>query len=292
MRPPRPASVLWPGAGTRPVALLGHPVAHSLSPRLHNTVFRALALDLVYLALPVAPADLPTVVSALGSAGAAGANVTVPHKLAVHALCDELSEEAQLVGAVNTLVWRDGVLHGTTTDTTGLGRVLADTVEGLSGSMAVVLGTGGAARAAVVALGRAGADVAVIGRRHDEAQVLGELGHTAGAPWSRGLDLADSGVLAAIREARVVVNATVLGMKGEPLPPAFMDLRPGQVAHDLVYGQGTTPFVAAARNRGAVAHDGTAMLVAQAADSFAVWTGQQAPEGAYEQALADAPPTT
>jgi shikimate dehydrogenase len=276
----------WPSATTRLTALLGNPVAHSLSPQLHNTVFRGLGLDLVYVALPVAPSELAAAVAGLGAVGAVGANVTVPHKLAAFALCDELTAEARLVGAVNTLWWRDDALHGTTTDTTGLGRVLDASVVELAGSLSVVLGTGGAARAAVVALGRAGADVAVIGRDLDAAQLLSKLAMAAGAPASRALDLY-AGATSVVREAHVIVNATTLGMAGEALPEAFMQLHPGQVVHDLVYVNSVTPFVAAARDRGLSAHDGTAMLVAQAADAFEVWTGDAAPAGAYEAALGD-----
>ncbi|MFT5564236.1 MAG: shikimate dehydrogenase [Myxococcota bacterium] len=282
----------WPGGSTRLAALLGDPVAHSLSPQLHNTVFRGLGFDVVYVALRVAPADLASAIAGLGAVGALGANVTVPHKRAAYGLCAELTAEARLVGAVNTLSWRDGALYGTTTDTTGLGRVLGSTVPGIAGSVCVVLGTGGAARAAVVALGRAGAAVAVIGRDLDAARLLSALATTAGAPSSRALDLSASGITALVRDARVVLNATTLGMAGESLPAAFMELHDGQIAHDLVYGHGVTPFVAAALDRGVEAHDGTAMLVAQAADAFEVWTGGVAPVGSYEAALGGAASVT
>lgn len=271
-----------PGATTRPVVLLGDPVDHSLSPLLHNSAFRALDLDLVYLALRVDAADVATVIAALGATGCAGANVTVPHKLAAHAVCDELTGAAASTGAVNTLWWDDGLLHGDNTDVTGFGRVLAQ--HGADGP-AVVLGTGGAARAVVVALDRAGMEVAVVGRRPDAAGAVASL-----AGNGRVLDLADEGAVTdAVAAARTVVNATPLGMHGEPLPAPFHDLAPDQVVHDLVYVEGATPFLAAARAAGATAVDGRALLAAQAEDAFGRWTGRRPPAGLFDELLSRGP---
>lgn len=267
-----------PGAATRPVVLLGDPVDHSLSPLLHNTAFRMLDLDLVYLALPVAAADVEAVVRALGAVGCAGANVTVPHKLAAHALCDELTPVAELTGAVNTLWWDDGTLCGDNTDVTGFERVVDD--HGGAGGAAVVFGTGGAARAAAVALGRAGADVAVVGRRPAAADAVAQL--VGGA----GIDLADeASVGSAVARADTLVNATPLGMRGEELPAAFMAVSADQVVHDLVYARGDTPFVAAARASGATAVDGRALLAAQAEDAFERWTGHRPEAGLFADLL-------
>lgn len=267
-----------PGATTRPVVLLGDPVDHSLSPLLHNTAFRALDLDLVYLALPVAAAEVAGVIAALGAVGCAGVNVTVPHKLAAHAACDEVTEAAAATGAVNTLWWQDGSLHGDNTDVTGFERVLA---EHGGGGPAVVLGTGGAARAVVVALSRSGVEVVVVGRRPDAAAEVAAL-----ADGGRAVDLDDEqAVLDAVAAAGVVVNATPLGMHGESLPDPFHRLTAGQLAHDLVYVDGETPFLADARAAGAVAVDGRALLAAQAEDAFERWTGQRPPTGLFTRLL-------
>lgn len=269
-----------PSATTRPVVLLGDPVDHSLSPLLHNTAFRQLGLDLVYLALPVEAGDVACVLEALGAVGCAGANVTVPHKLAAHDACDELTGAAAATGAVNTLWWVDGRLHGDNTDVSGFGRVL----ERANGDgPAVVLGTGGAARAVVVALDRAGQPVTVVGRRLRAAERVAGLA-TSGA----ALDLAhEQAVTAAVEEAATVVNATPLGMGGERLPPTFHDLEPHQVVHDLVYVAGTTPFVAAAVARGATAVDGRELLAAQAEDAFERWIGRRPPGGLFATLLRD-----
>jgi shikimate dehydrogenase len=281
VRPPGP----WPTARTRVVALLGWPAAHSLSPVIHNAAFLETGADLVYLALPTPPAELRTVVHALGAVGAVGANVTVPHKQDVLAACDVLSDEAAAIGAVNTLVWGADGLEGHNTDASGLGRVLADEVGVTGGAPAVVLGTGGAARATVVALARLGCPVTVVGRRGDAADALAALAASAGAPGSDALALGDGDwVDQAVRDARIVCNATPLGMDHEPLPDAFMRLRAGQVAYDLVYSPPDTPFLVAARAAGAEAHHGLGMLVAQAADAFALWTGSAPPTGVMSAA--------
>jgi shikimate dehydrogenase len=271
------AGAPWPTASTRPVVLLGWPVRHSLSPVLHNAAFREQGLDLVYLALPVEPADLRSTVVTLGAVGAVGANVTVPHKLAVRDACDELTEEAELVGAVNTLAWGTDGLVGDNTDATGLAEaVLADDAAE-RGQPWVVLGTGGSARAVVVAAGRLGCPVTVVGRRRAAAEELADLAHRTGSPEAGAVDLADeAATTAAVVAARTVVNATPLGMAGEALPDPFQSLTPGQDAYDLVYGR-ATPFLTAAHEAGAGAHHGLGMLVGQAAASYRRWTGQDAP---------------
>lgn len=272
------AAVSWPSATTRPVVLLGDPVDHSLSPLLHNTAFRELGLDLTYLALPVPRGAVAEVVGALGTVGCAGANVTVPHKLAAFEACDELTEAARTTGAVNTLWWVDGVLHGDNTDVSGFGRVLD---EAGGDGPAVVLGTGGAARAIAVALDRAGFAVTVVGRRVAAAVEVAAL---VGAD---AVDLDDAGrVEEVVRAAGVVVNATPLGMHGEALPTAFMQVGEGQIAHDLVYADATTPWLASAADNGAMTVDGRALLAAQAEDAFHRWTGQHPPKRLFRRLLA------
>ena len=260
-------------AATRTVVLLGHPVAHSRSPQIHTAAFAATGLDVVYVTADVRPERLDAAVAGLRALGFLGANVTVPHKRAVAELVGALTPEADLVGAVNTLYWSDGVLTGDNTDTTGLARVLRDDVGVRAGDPVEVFGAGGAARAAAVACGRLGLRVTVTARRAAAAADVAALAARAG-----GLTADEFGpVKSDSREPRVVVNATPLGMHGEALPGAFMDLHPDQVALDLVYGDTITPFVRAARSNGARAFDGLGLLVAQAADSFERWTGQPAP---------------
>jgi shikimate dehydrogenase len=268
----------WPAASTRPVAVLGWPVRHSLSPVLHNAAFAEADLDLVYLALPVPPERLAEVVAALGAVEALGANVTVPHKVAVADLCDVLTEEARLIGAVNTLHFTDEGLVGDNTDATGLRDALERDVGLAAGQPALLLGTGGAARAAAVAAGRLGLSMVVAGRRPDAAAEIAALATTAGAADAVACDLRDEDALSeAVTRARLVVNTTPLGMAGESLPGPCHRLTAEQVAYDLVYTPARTPFLADAERAGAAVHNGLGMLVGQAAASFERWTGRPAP---------------
>lgn len=250
-------------AATRLLCLLGHPTAHSLSPQIHAAALAEVGVDAAYLAFDVHPAELDSAVAGLRAVGFLGANVTVPHKRAVLDLVDGLTDEVRTVGAANTLFWDDGRLLADNTDAVGLEGVLREEIGVAAGDQVLIFGAGGAARAAAVALGRCGASVQVRARRIEAAAEIDDLARRAGGTDGR------SG------PPRLVVNATPLGLHGEHLPDDLMALRPGQVALDLIYGD--TPFLAAARQRGAGAVDGLSMLVRQAAASFERWTGNAAP---------------
>ena len=278
-------STSWPTASTRIVVLLGWPARHSLSPQLHNAAFRVDGLDLVYLAVPTPPAAVHDVVAALGAVEVVGANVTVPHKRAVVEACDVLTEEARLVGAVNTLHWTEDGLVGDNTDARGLGEALTADLAPAAGERWVLLGTGGAARAAAVALGRLAGAVTVVGRRQAAAQDVADLAVRAGAADVEVVLTEEVERLSdAVAAARTALNATPLGMSGEPLPAPFMALRADQVAYDLVYDPAQTPFLAAARSRGAAGYHGLGMLVGQAAVSYERWTGGAAPRATMLEA--------
>jgi len=266
------ATPALPTAGTRLVALLGSPVAHSLTPQLQTAAFSAAGLDAVALAFEVSPAALAPAVAGLGALGAMGANITIPHKRAVMDLADERTAEAVEVGAANTLLWREGHLVADNTDAAGLQQVLETDVGLAPGDGVVLVGAGGAARAAGVALVRAGARIEVVARRPDAA--AGLAGRLA----------ALGGVVGPVERPRLVVNATPLGLHGEALPGRFLALGRGQIALDLVYGSAPTPFLRAAREGGAAAFDGLNLLVAQGALAFERWTGQPAPVEAMQAA--------
>lgn len=278
------AATLPADLGPDDVVLLGWPVAHSRSPAMHTAAAAHLGLSLRYRALAVAPEELDAVVDALGAAGIRGANVTVPHKRAVVAHCDVLTDEARLVGAVNTLTWERTdagiVLEGHNTDAIGLAAALAEDVGALAGVPVLLVGAGGAARAAAVALARSGARVTVTGR--DPQACTGVLDVVAAVDRSGTsavgvVDLLDDAALrAAVEAATVVINATSVGLHGDHLPDPLESLQAHQTAYDLVYGI-DTPFLAAARDARAAVHDGLGMLVHQAAASFARWTGVPAP---------------
>ena len=279
--------------GSDDLVLLGWPVAHSRSPAMHNAAAAHLGLALRYRTLAVAPEPLDDVVVALGQRGVRGANVTVPHKLAVMPHCDVLSDEARLVGAVNTLTWeRDADtlrLEGHNTDAVGLQAALTEDAGDLHGARVLLVGTGGAARAAAVALVRCCAIVTVAGRDpRGCAAILDVVAATdqVGGAAVGIVDLLDGAALAAaVAGSRMVLNATSLGLAGEHLPTACEALQHDQVAYDLVYGP-ETPFLAGARVAGAQAHGGLGMLVHQAAAAFSRWAGVEAPIGVMRDALA------
>ena len=252
-------------ASTRVVALLGHPVAHSVSPQLHNAAFAATGIDAVYVAWDVAPADIDDALLAVGALGLLGANITVPHKRAAFLTARARTADATASGAANTLFWDGGTLTADNTDVAGLQTVLAEEVSLRPGDQALLLGTGGVARAAALALGRAGATVEVVGRRADAAADIGALISESG------------GRVTSVENPRVAINATPLGMHGESPPERFVHLTSGQVALDLVYGPAPTPFLRSAKAGGATAVDGRGLLVAQAAAAFSRWTGVPAP---------------
>ena len=274
---------------TRLVGLLGWPVAHSRSPVMHNAAFAALGLDYVYVPLPVHPDRVGAAVKGLPALGFVGANVTVPHKSAVLPYLAELTPIAATVGAANTLVVRsDGTLLGDNTDGPGL---LSDLVShGVEVGMltnVIVLGAGGAARAAVYALAEAGAQVTIANRTLPRAEELCRITQTA-LPLARlaAVEM-PQGIAAVAQQADLVVNATSLGLHKDvdPLPwdPATA-FHTGQVVYDMVYTS-ETPLLAMARAGGARAISGLGMLVYQGALAFTRWTGWPAPVDVMQKAV-------
>lgn len=268
-----------PTGSTRVAAVIGSPVRHSMSPALLNAAFRAAALDWVYVALEVAPGEVPAALGGVRALGIAGLSVTMPHKEAVAAAVDERSDDAARLGAVNCVVNRDGTLVGHNTDGAGFVAALAaDAGWSPTGARCAVVGAGGAARSIVLALARAGAaEVAVVNRTRERAEVAATLAGSVGRvvdPGSAATVLAD---------ADLVVNATSVGM-GFPSPadvPFDPDvLHAGQLVADIVYHPLVTPLLEAAVRRGATPVGGLGMLVHQAAVAFGLWTGAEAPVAA------------
>ncbi|HEU5041898.1 MAG TPA: shikimate dehydrogenase [Gemmatimonadales bacterium] len=238
-------------------ALLGDPVAHSLSPAMQNAAFRALGLRAVYVPLRCVPDDAPALMHALARAGGGG-NVTVPHKEIAAAAVTRRSELAQAAGACNVFFAEDGQLVGDNTDVAGVLEAL-EPLEPPSGPW-LVAGTGGGARAAALAAGQRGAAVAVCSRS-EERRAWFERGAE-----SRGVGIARPA------DCRVVVNATPLGLSpGDALPVERSVAPQAEVALDMVYAPGETRWVRAMRAAGLRAADGRGMLVAQGARALECW---------------------
>ena len=267
---------------TRTIALIGHPVAHSISPRFQQAALDASGIDARYEAWDVLPEDLGVALERLRSGSMLGANVTIPHKEAVARLVDRPDALVERMGAANTIVQRDGLLHATNTDVLGITRSLEEAGIDVRGRAVLLLGAGGAARAVVVAMRRAGAASLVIANRtEDRARVIAALAGDEMATSVVPFDATAPALRAAAREAALIVNSTSLGMRhgpaaGEtPLPSELF--APGQAAFDLVYVPERTPFLEAAERAGARTIGGLSMLVHQGAEAFRLWTGVEPP---------------
>ncbi|MCH8029895.1 MAG: shikimate dehydrogenase [Candidatus Dadabacteria bacterium] len=275
---------------TKVYGIFGHPVSHSFSPAMHNAAFEALGLDCVYVAFDVQPKDLEASAGALRTMSVAGINVTVPHKESVIPFLDTVSQEAELVGAVNTVKNDGGVLKGYNTDVGGFLRALKEDIGCEPGGMRVaLLGAGGAARAVLTALCMNGArEINVINRTVAKAQGLADEFQNSFEQIvinAHGLANADS-VESCLAGADLLVNCTSAGMKGvESLALPLEALGSETLVYDLVYNPLETELVAAARRRGNLAETGLSMLLYQGAESFEIWTGARAPVEVMKQAL-------
>jgi shikimate dehydrogenase len=289
-------------SGTALVGVIGSPIAHSLSPLLHETAFRALGLGESWrsFAFEVPPGSAAWALDEMREADVTGLSVTMPHKADVAALVDECSAVARDLHAVNCVVNRDGRLHGDNTDGEGFVASLSRAAGfDPSGRRCLVAGAGGAARAVVRALADAGAAGVVVvnrtpGRAEEAAALAGRAGSTVAAE--------DGNALAtAVEAADLVVNATPLGMGPATTLRSAMEqarqwlvppelFHPGQVAADLVYVPRRTPWLVEAQARGATGVDGLGMLVHQAAGAVTRWTGQEPPvEAMWRAAVAALP---
>ena len=257
---------------TQLAGVMGWPVAHSLSPRLHNYWLDLHGINGAFVPLPVAPEHFAQALRVLGRLGFRGVNVTVPHKEAALAAVDTADAVARRSGAVNTIVFGDnGSLHGTNTDAFGFAENLTACVPDFDAARgpAVIVGAGGAARAAAVALKDMGAgDIRIINRTLARAE---GLAMALGA----GVHVVDwAGRGAALKDAGIVVNTTTQGMTGhEPLDLNLAALAHNAVVYDIVYNPLETPLLAAARARGHRVVDGLGMLLHQAVAGFSAWFG-------------------
>ncbi len=266
---------------TRVVGIIGWPVVESLSPAIHNAAFAALGLDWTYVPLPVPRGELRAAVEGLSAMGFAGANVTMPHKTDAAALMGSLSEDAERLRAVNTIVLGPAGPAGHNTDAPGFDRFLRhDAGFEPEGRAALILGAGGVARACALALARGGAARITVAAR-DQAKVA-LLRSSLDGLMNEVEVVAFEG--ATTVAADLVVNATPLGANGEMLPvPPF---RPEMLAVDLLYRPSATPFLDAAETANCPAFGGLGLLLHQAALSFELWTGRTAPLAVMSAAAA------
>jgi shikimate dehydrogenase len=265
-----------PDAGTRLYGLFGDPVSHSLSPLLHNSLFREKGINAAYLAFQVKEEWLGLAFESMRAIGIGGVNLTIPHKEEAVEFVDDIPEDVdRAVGALNTVVNRDGRLLGYNTDVPGFLMALREEFDyDAGGKSVVVAGAGGAASAVVFALARAGAEqVFVVNRTTERAEGLAAYASS----FFPKTDIEPSAPpLSELKKISLVVNATSLGMHtGDAMPVDLADFGANTRVYDLVYSS-ETPLLKAAKKAGLRHTDGLGMLVNQAALAFELWTGERA----------------
>ena len=259
----------WRAAPKADFAVIGDPVKHSLSPKMHSAAYAALSLDLSYVAIHVSTGEVELALNHLGALGYQGVNVTVPHKEEVLNWARSPDEFALKARAANTIRMADR--SAINTDAPGF----LDTIEGRAptGSRVLMIGAGGSARALAIALVLKGYSVQIHNRTRERAV---ELARVTGASVIESLDPAD---------CDLIVNTTSASLSGADLPVNWDNAKPGAIAYDLAYAPQKTPFMLTAEAHGLKAMDGRELLVAQGARSFEWWLGRTAPRDAMLVAL-------
>ena len=277
---------------TKIVGIIGDPVEHSRSPQMHNAAFAELGLDYVYVPFHVRPDDLRTAVEGFKAINVLGINVTIPHKQRVIPFIDAISREAELIGAVNTLIFEEGQISGDNTDASGFLQAMREAGFDVprSGS-AVVIGAGGSARAIVVALALANLQSIVIANRTASRAVAlaTDLSDRTGLQ-IRGMGLDDAKLPDAVGTSQLIVNTASASMDSSQPPlirPEWLD--PQSIVYDIVYTPPETRLLRAAAERGCHTIGGLGMLVHQGAIAFERWTHVMPPiqtmRAALQQAL-------
>lgn len=278
------------GGSTKVCLILGYPLKHTRSPLMHNAAFAALAMDYAYIPLEVKPEGLSAVIQALrGMENFGGANVTVPHKVQVMEYLDGWSQEAEAIGAVNTLYKIGGELWGENTDGRGFIASLREEVDFLpQGKRVMLLGAGGAARAVIQALVWEGAEkIYLVNRTLQKAQGLASsLRKKTGRPSLVPMGFDDPLFPARLQECHLLVNSTSVGLSGDDPPLFDYRLLPSRLlVYDLIYDPELTPLLRTAQERGCSTFNGLGMLVYQGAFSFEIWTQRPPPVEKMREAV-------
>ena len=274
---------------TRLLGVIGHPIAHTLSPVMHNAAIAQLGVDWVYLPFPVTPENLAAALNGFAAVGLWGFSVTIPHKQAIMPLLNEISPVAQAIGAVNTVCRTERGWYGTNTDAEGFLAPLLQLNRDWQTATAVILGNGGAARAVVAGCAQLGfSQIQVVGRSSEKREAFrqswADLSSLSVHPWEKLAELLSS--------AALVVNSTPIGMHplSEASPLSKLEtqqIQPGTIVYDLIYSPRPTLFLQQAALQGSVILDGLEMLVQQGAVALNLWLQQPVPVDVMRQALLD-----
>jgi len=262
-------------------AVIGCPIAHSLSPLMHNAGYKALDLAADYQKFRVSPEDLGEAILGLKALGFSGWNVTVPHKEAILPFLDELTEEARQAGAVNTVKVHKGRLIGHNTDGSGFVRSLQEHMELGEGKEVVLMGAGGAAKGIAMALAPFGVQLCIMNRTPERGAELVEKirewgGQARQEVWGRGEWLT---------QADCVIQTTSLGLKKEEYPFSLEGIHPGTLVMDIIFNPGETPFLQSAKALGCKIVNGMDMLLYQGVNAWEFWLEDKAPVESMRKAL-------
>lgn len=276
---------------TQIIGVVGHPIKHSFSPLMHNISFDLLDLNYIYLPFDVPASNLKDALRGMVALGIKGFNVTLPHKEKILSLLKETSEEANIIGAVNTVVNEDGVLHGYNTDVSGIVETLLPFKDEIAGKTVSVIGAGGAARSAIYALIRhfKPERINIINRTEQTAESLKEY-FIAKMLYNElyHYELVPPDLIEVLHDSKLIINATSMGMFPEiddsptTIPESFCR---EQIVFDFIYTPLQTKFLKLAASQGAITVNGLRMLVEQGSRSFELWTGQKMPIDQVHKAL-------
>jgi len=268
---------------TKTFAVIGDPIDHSLSPNIHNSAFKELQIDATYIAYRIPKDELAAGIEALKKIKITGFNVTIPHKIGMMKFLNIIDDDCKLIGATNTVTNDDGNLTGHNTDMDGFLDPIKKRDLSCKGADVLLLGAGGAARAIVAALAKEKANKLVVANRTKEnATQLVQFANSLKLD-AVNTDFGSAGDTAS--QFSFIINATSIGLKGEPCPISTQNINKDSVVYDIVYMPMKTQLLTQAKSRGATIIYGYEMLLAQAMRSFEIWFGKKAPFDAMKKTL-------
>ena len=264
-------------------AVIGDPIDHSLSPNIHSAAFRELNLDCSYIAYRIPKGELEDGIEGLKKIKIDGFNVTIPHKVEMMKYLDRIDESCSLIGAVNTVTYKDGILKGYNTDMDGFLEPFKKKKLNISNTKVLLLGAGGAARAIVAGFAKEKvSNITIANRTLENANSLSEFGKKIGLS-SNAIEIKD--VDDSEKNYDIIVNATSVGLKNEPSPISLEGINEKTIVYDIVYMPMNTDFIKKAKEKKATIIFGYEMLLGQATRAFEIWHGMDAPYNAMKKAL-------
>ena len=264
-------------------AVIGDPIDHSLSPNIHNAAFRHLKLDHTYIAYKIPAGELVAGIEALKAIKIAGFNVTIPHKIEMMKLLDEMDTTCKVIGAVNTVLNENGKLKGYNTDMIGFLDPIKKKNLTIKDSQVLLLGAGGAARAIVTAMVKEKASkITIVNRTRENANKLVDFAKKIGGNIDT-VSIQESDKL--IADYKFIINSTSIGMKNEPSPISTDNISKNSIVYDIVYQPINTDLIKKSKENGATIIYGYEMLLSQAACSFEIWHKTEAPYDVMKKAL-------